>query len=1179
MAEGEGISSELTLDITSALRSIDDLETAITSITTDIPVTADTSLIADAITSAVDAVDPTVPVEADAAPVTAAIDDAVAAADATVPVEADASDVTSEIDQAIQQADSTIQIEADTSGADAALGDLSSSADEATASVKSTGTASAETSKSIGLIEAAALGAEGSARGMSGALGELGASGKAAGLVLGSVAAVTAGLFEGAVKAAGAEQRLESTFGNLASSIQTINVGGLDEDLTHLAQSLGTTKADIDNTASTLQQFGINAGFTADEAEHTTEQFIALAARAVALNPSLGSVSDVADTMATRLARGGRFAQALGISLTSAEINARALADTGKTVATDLTIYEKAAAAADLATEKYGDTLKRVIEEGTANPVIQLRALRAEFQNALETIGQPLIAPVFEVLESALPVATHLAEGFAGAAQALLPILDAVLKVVGLIPSPVISAGLAFLAMNTALGALSGVVEGMLVKLGLIPPAALAAAGAEEVLAEETAAAGDAMALADPIIFAAAVAFAGLVAVLGASSAAHARHEAQVKAATQALIEESGALTDDAAAWTKYITEQSRFSAHDQIDDLDRMNVSITSLRILLGDGAVGFDAFAKSAQKSGEIVEVQRNQVGQLVDAHGRLVSASEQVVTVNGRMFTGNTKLLTSFKDEQKNIEDASEKALIYAVAAGTVTQAQVDAAKSGKTWTQAEAELSPQLNAADAAATAAADSAARHAREQQAATEQAQAYADALANLGDTAPGVQAALDGVVGGSGRSVESFNALAVAIDGANLSADQMGAIAERLGITTDQLSGFVDAATATVGEFTDEIIKGMPDATSAIDDVRKAAEKVPGSFDPAKLIGILNANSVAIANYATNIGVLLAAGLPNIAAHADELGSTVIQNIVDELNNGQGDIVHSLDQSFAFNDAVAAGADATGQQYGQAVATGSAKGITAGQGEINAAGLAAADEVVTRFGERASTGMSGAGTAAVGAAGAAVTAAKTDVTTPADSVGTEGANAFGDAFGSAKELSKAVMQEVKDAIDHAKPELFASGDAAGRAISGGMEEGILVGKAGVISAAVSVAHAAAQAASDALGIHSPSTVFTEIGENITAGLVAGITGTTADVAAAMTAAVDAAVSVPAPTVGVAASSSRGSGGDVIFQPGAIAVTIPDASPETARAAGVEIGKGIAATLAQQGILADLRTI
>lgn len=888
MADSEGLQSELTLDIAAALRQVDALEEALARVTTDIPITADAGSVADSITAAVAAADSTVEATADASAVTGDIDAAVGAADGTVPVdESGADQITTAIDDAVKAADSQVEVTADTSQADSALGDLGQTADSTAGSMSNVSQSTADTSHNLDLLGAAALGAEGNARGLTATLGEMGASGKSAGLILGTLTAVTAGLFGEAVKAQGAEDRLSSAFGVLAGSIETVNVGNLNEDLVKLAASLGTTESDIKNSAATLQQFGINAGFSGEQAAHTTEEFIALAARAVALNPALGSVSDVADTMATRLARGGRFAQALGISLTAAEINAAALAATGKEVATDLTVYEKAAAAADLATQKYGDTLRQVIEEGTANPILRLRALRAEFTNAIETIGQPLVAPIFNLLETSLPLATSLATGFAGAIEALLPIINALVSTIALIPTPALAAGVAFATLFTALRAIVGLEVLQNFFAGLI-----AILQASTIAEEEEVASTLALASAQAEGAAATAAFAAAQLAAGEASQLAAEAEAEAAVATSLVNPIVAALTLAYIVYTAAVNDNKDARNRASKDTKDA-TTALTDYTRSVKDSIVEVNKSSDATKKLATGLADSGQTIDGFAAAQLRGSAATEQFIalTLAGAKASGESAkellILQTFLEEQVAANQAGAKAALdNAVAQQFLTKAQRDGAIKTNTakdgtvdYIAALNDLNPKLRAASSAEDdkAAADKAAADAQVKLS-TDTA-AFASTLVDLAGKHNDVAFALAGVEAATHPTAGAIEALALTTDKAKLSNEQYAAIAAKLGTDAGTLTATLQAVAAETNAFADAVISKLPSVDDAISGLGKNAT-------PTELIKTLKEQEDNVNGFVFRIQALIDEGnvalAQKLAAAGPEIGGGLAKAFLD---------------------------------------------------------------------------------------------------------------------------------------------------------------------------------------------------------------------------------------------------------------------------------------------------------
>lgn len=454
-----------------------DLRTALAGLTQiDRALATASARFATALAEALSQLDTKVEVDADVAGVSDAIDEAVSEADATVGVEVDAdvSDAEDEIQGLEASApDITIEVDADVGPAEDSIADLGTAARGAAKDTSDLGGAVSGLQVAAGLAvgETASL-----------ADGVAGISGKTAGAVTGllAVAATTKSLFDNALEAIGAEQRLRNALGDLAAQIETINVGSLNADLSALAIKLGSSDDAIRDSVTSLFQFGTSSGHAREEVAKTTEQVVALAARAVALNPALGDVGAVAETMSLRLARGGRFAAQFGIALNAADIEARAREMFH--LSGEVGVYERVAAAADLATQKYGASLKRDIEEGSKNPILQLRSLKTEVSEFGESVGRPLVVPIIDAFRTAIPTIETFAAAIGKLAAAGLPLVVAALEVItpavqvfadvlDAIPTPV-------LTITAVVGALYLAVTSLAVALGGLSVAELAVAAA-----------------------------------------------------------------------------------------------------------------------------------------------------------------------------------------------------------------------------------------------------------------------------------------------------------------------------------------------------------------------------------------------------------------------------------------------------------------------------------------------------------------------------------------------------------------------------------------------------------------------------------------------------------------------------------------------------------------------------
>lgn len=382
-----------------------------------VSISADTSEIPAGIEEATASAEAVVAVSGDAGGVADSIDQAVFDADATVPVDADTSEIPPAIEDAVNSVSPTITPEVDTAAASGELGALGQTADQV----------SGQLGKAGGQLSSFGANATTSATSIGALTGSITSMASSV-PILGGVAAALAGViafsdkaFQSAVNVQAGVLRETQVFGQFKGQIENIKVGNLDSSLKDLNMTLGSSTTATRQSAATLGQLAVNSGASQQAAAGFAAQVVALSANAVALNPALGEVGDVTDRMGLALSRGGRFAAKLGISLTAAEISQRALRDTGKSTAAQLTLFEKQAAGAALATDKYGDSLRKNLAQAAQNPVIQLKQLEAQTKAVIAQVGAPLVAPIFDILRSAQPAIGATVQVLGALGKATLP--------------------------------------------------------------------------------------------------------------------------------------------------------------------------------------------------------------------------------------------------------------------------------------------------------------------------------------------------------------------------------------------------------------------------------------------------------------------------------------------------------------------------------------------------------------------------------------------------------------------------------------------------------------------------------------------------------------------------------------------------------------------------------------
>lgn len=456
----EELRADLVIGLQEALRSVDELR----------------SDIEEALTGAAGAFEeefaritgslPPVEIEADAEAVAPAIEEAVDAADSVVPIEGDGFDqLTLGIDEAIDAAEAVVPIEADTAAAEAAIEDLADTAASAGGAVGGL----TEGLGSSGLSGVAGL-AQGSVSGLGAAVGGMGGQGAAAVGVVTALAGTVGLFFNEAVDALGATQRFNSVLGDMAGRVENLrDIEGLNTNLGELALTLGSDDDKVRTVAARLFELARSSNIAEDDASRFTQQMIAMGARAVALNPELGDMGDVTDSLSSAFVRGGKFAAKYGLDLNQNLITDRAIEQTGK-LESELTFVDKAMAGAALASEKYGNNLEGVIARGSENAITKQRRLKQTVVENFEALGAPLVAPIFEIMEDAVPVVEDVGRVVSALARGSLPVLIAALEVVTpilelvadvaeAIPAPVLAMGVAFFALSEPTGRAHGLLR------------------------------------------------------------------------------------------------------------------------------------------------------------------------------------------------------------------------------------------------------------------------------------------------------------------------------------------------------------------------------------------------------------------------------------------------------------------------------------------------------------------------------------------------------------------------------------------------------------------------------------------------------------------------------------------------------------------------------------------------
>lgn len=1075
-----GLDAELILAIDAALAQVGVIETALNAATTSVPVDLDYLSTVDSFSQAlagvvadVSATPVDIPVAADTTAAETSIGALAEAPPVDVPVDANTTDAVTSIEALASVMPSIdIPIEADTTGAATQLSDLG-----AEATVASEGVVNLETSVT-GLGAAAGI-AEGSAKELVATVGELGGEGSktAAAGILG-LSAVTAGFFEEGMNAVSAGQRFDTVLGDMGNKIKEIDVNGMTTSMEDLGIKFGSTGAEMENVNSKLFQMAVNSGATKEQAVQFTQQVETLGARAISLNPQLGSLADVTDALGTKIGRGGRFAAQYGLDLNAAEISARALADTQKMSTSELTFAEKAIAGAELASEKYGTTLAGTVAQGQKNAAVTASELKARFKEAIEQIGVPIVAPVLDLIKQAEPDAILIAEALGRLAKDALPAVSAALMVIepplhlisallSIIPDGVVSATAAFFGLRFAMEAV-----------------------AQAAIADEVAL----TALSTAIPWLAAIT-AGIILVQS------------VMGGTPAYADEMTQAVDTAAKGLSDFTVATHETVLAEIEAASNTAEFGKALR----EAGVSNDQLVESLLAGGDAYQQYTVQI---------LVAAE-----ANGAGFDSAVKLTNELEHLKTSTEAGAQSTLDAAVNSGKLSAADRDAAvqKAGLiggnvNYVAALAIVQPELkkvkDATDAQAKADAD-----------AKKAADDHAKALHEIQGQNIAVAMTMENVRTMTGDQTAALAGLALALGDANLASKNFDAVATELGVSTEQLKKFVADVTKEIDGFVTTAMNGLPSVKTAIDDVLNPKTKPdkPIVIDPAKLQAEIDDSINKINGFNMELKFLVDSGYNNLAMIAGQRGPEFTDALVKSIQGT--DLGGPLDAKFGELNAITAAEGPKLREAGTSIVLGTGQvaadaakiwgdkfqlgpgtdsAISGANTEIDgwahvvpaavgAVGVDAADKWEQGFGK-----VDVHTATALGDAVATIDAKGALVHTSAASTAQAGAEGFATGIAGVPGSASSAMSSAAANIESVTSQVvvwqaWSAGDRVGVAFDQGLAHGIGSLVESVTTAATRVVDDAEAAARRAAQTHSPSKVWEAIGLDMTAGLASGL--------------------------------------------------------------------------------------
>lgn len=222
-------------------------------------------------------------------------------------------------------------------------------------------------------------------------MGRIGSTAKRMGSVVAAGMATAGVALAGlAAKTVGLASDLEQSMGGVDAVFKGV-AGQVHTFATQAAGSLGLSKNSYNELATIIGTTLKNSGTAMDKLAGTTNTLIGRSADLAATFG--GPVTEASAAMASALRGEFEPLRRYGVSLNQADINARALADTGKTNAAALTKQEKALAAQALIMDQSKDAAGAFARE-SGTLAGQTERLKANLENLGARVGSVLLPPL-----------------------------------------------------------------------------------------------------------------------------------------------------------------------------------------------------------------------------------------------------------------------------------------------------------------------------------------------------------------------------------------------------------------------------------------------------------------------------------------------------------------------------------------------------------------------------------------------------------------------------------------------------------------------------------------------------------------------------------------------------------------------------------------------------------------
>ena len=202
-------------------------------------------------------------------------------------------------------------------------------------------------------------------------------------------------LADNARPAVASGQAFNSAFGDAADTFLKLDpiLGGFNGTITDLAISTGSSGRATREASQNFLLYRQSVGDSVPEADALNQQLVTSAATLRVLNPNLGTTDELVRKLQQASLRGEAAFARMNISVSKAEIEQRALQNTSKSTADELTRAEKQAAGIQLAYEKLGPT-QAMIASGMDNVGIASATADLKIAALKTRLGAPLVEPL-----------------------------------------------------------------------------------------------------------------------------------------------------------------------------------------------------------------------------------------------------------------------------------------------------------------------------------------------------------------------------------------------------------------------------------------------------------------------------------------------------------------------------------------------------------------------------------------------------------------------------------------------------------------------------------------------------------------------------------------------------------------------------------------------------------------